>query len=142
MCRAILTMMIFTSLSKKKVPINIALNTTHSATASKKDGDRQKVDHLNKLIESKDADFEYDKNGNLIKAREDKKTTRYRYDALNRLVEACEEGEFRARYSYDSFHRRTSKTIERWEHKHWKNRARGALLVSARAGSGCCRSSR
>ncbi len=94
----------------------------------KKDGDRQKVDHLNKLVESKDADFEYDKNGNLIKAREDKKTTRYRYDALNRLVEACEEGEFRARYSYDSFHRRTSKTIERWEHKHWKKESEVRFL--------------
>jgi RHS repeat-associated protein len=76
-----------------------------------------KIDPLNKITRTHDVLlkhdelFCYDKNGNLTEKQENGHTTTYRYDALNRLIEAKEAGVFTAEYLYDSLNRRLSKKI-------------------------------
>jgi RHS repeat-associated protein len=69
------------------------------------------LDSLNEITKTSDSALNYDRNGNLIEKKENGHTIQYRYDALNRLIEAKEEGVFLAEYLYDSFGRRLSKTI-------------------------------
>ena len=79
-----------------------------------KDGKRYKLDDHNRITKSDEAEFRYDANGNMIKKYQGEKVTRYAYDALNRLIEVEEEKNFKARYTYDSFNRRQTKTLYSW----------------------------
>ncbi len=58
---------------------------------------------------------QYDIVGNLIKKEHQNKTTIFRYDALNRLIEAFQEQAFKVEYAYDALHRCMSRTVFCWK---------------------------
>lgn len=64
----------------------------------------------NSLNQITKTGFLYDLNGNLIERVKDHQTIRYRYDALDRLVE-INQGGVATQFTYDSFNRCLSKTM-------------------------------
>lgn len=86
-----------------------------------KNGTKATINTLNQTLSQGNAHYLYDKNGNLIEKREDQKTTLYRYDALNRLIEVSLNEGFQIKYSYDAFHRRMTRTCSVWntQTKQW-----------------------
>ena len=69
------------------------------------------IDSLNRIKKTDSADFTYDKNGNLIEKIESGKKTTFRYDALDRLIEANIDGDVRAEYLYNASNLRQSKKV-------------------------------
>jgi len=76
-----------------------------------KDGSACKSNDLNQLLEQEDLGFKYDLNGNMIEKKTGEATTRFEYDALNRLTTAYTPTDTIS-YRYDSFDRRLSKNDE------------------------------
>ena len=73
-----------------------------------KNGDAWQVNELNELLSTDRAVCCYDLNGNLISKRTPEATVQFRYDALNRLIEATTE-KMRYRMVYDPLGRRLRK---------------------------------
>lgn len=73
------------------------------------DGKNYQLNALHQVMKADNCQYEYDRNGNLIKKIEGKKVTEYSYDGLNRLTSVVQEG-VRTKYQYDAFHRRISKS--------------------------------
>lgn len=76
---------------------------------------------LNQMVATKNSNYTYDSNGNLLAKTSNNKTTEYGYDALNRLVTVTDTGNT-TRYTYDAFHRRLTKDSYRWDNttSSWK----------------------
>ncbi len=77
------------------------------ANRQSKNNDLYSVDSKNKLLNTKENAFTYDKNGNLIQQVTPKHTMRFAYDALDRLIKVS-DGKQEIAYCYDNFHRRIS----------------------------------
>jgi RHS repeat-associated protein len=74
-----------------------------------KDAEPNSIDPLNRLLSDGVSTFSYDRNGNCISENRSGKIFQYQYDALNRLITVTFDRE-KYCYTYDSFHRRVSKT--------------------------------
>lgn len=74
---------------------------------------------LNQLVSTSEAEFRYDKNGNMIARTQDNHTTQYLFDALNRLIEVIDENQY-VTYLYDSFNRRLKKTLYEKSDGQWQ----------------------
>lgn len=74
-----------------------------------KDSQIYTVNDLNQLLHQKEWDYHYDANGNLRLKSSDQEKVEFHYDALDRLIEV-KNGPDITTYTYDSFHRRLSKT--------------------------------
>ena len=70
------------------------------------------INTLNQLLETDDASFVYDKNGNLIKQITEDYTINYFYDSLDRLLKVEKENDYVLEFSYDPFNRRISKSTK------------------------------
>lgn len=68
------------------------------------------VNEYNELIEFNDIHCDYDVNGNIIKKESPSGTWQYKYDALNRLIEAGKD-EYKVTFLYDPFGRRLKKNV-------------------------------
>jgi len=79
-------------------------DSAHNRTS--KDDTPYEIEDLHTLISTDKSQFTYDPNGNPIT----KNSTSYLYDALGRLTEVIEKNR-RLVFTYDSFHRRMSKTL-------------------------------
>jgi RHS repeat-associated protein len=75
---------------------------------------------LNQLISSSQATYTYDLNGNLIHKQESEKQTHYTYDALGRLLTLEVLNETLLAFTYDSHHRRLTKTTALWCDSQWQ----------------------
>lgn len=106
-------------------------NRTH------KDGQPYHVNGLNQLVEANGEHYTYDANGNLI--YQSGKNIRYQYDALNRLMEAECEKQWKAEYAYDPFHRRIAKTLYTWsaENRAWSRPLKMHYLYDGELEIGC-----
>lgn len=67
------------------------------------------VNDLNQLLHQSEWNYHYEANGNLKLKSNSTENIAYRYDALDRLIEVKNGPNFTT-YTYDSFHRRLSKT--------------------------------
>ncbi len=67
------------------------------------------VNALHQLCVQGNQQYVYDKRGNLYEKTQEGQTTRYTYDALNRLT-GVESAQGKTTYQYDALHRRLSKT--------------------------------
>jgi len=74
--------------------------------------DIYEINNLNQLLETDDASFVYDKNGNLIKQITEDYTINYFYDSLDRLLKVEKENDYVLEFSYDPFNRRISKSTK------------------------------
>lgn len=75
-----------------------------------KDSDPYRIDTLNQLLSTDDADYSYDGNGNITRKKGQHHEYGYQYDALNRLVKVVTDELF-IEYTYDLFNRRLSKRV-------------------------------
>jgi RHS repeat-associated protein len=78
----------------------------------KKDSTSYEVNTLNQIIKQGDTSYVYDYNGNLIQKNLGGKVSSYRYDALDRLIKIETPDKKTITYTYDSFNRRMSKTVQ------------------------------
>ena len=78
------------------------------------------INALNQLLSRGDTEYEYDPNGNLLRKTTPTEETFYRYDPLDRLIEVEFPARQLIRFSYDSFHRRISKTSYHWHNNFWE----------------------
>ncbi|MCB1135062.1 MAG: RHS repeat-associated core domain-containing protein, partial [Chlamydiia bacterium] len=81
------------------------------------DGQRCEVDALNRLLRHGQTLLAYDARGNLISEEGPDTFRRYRYDALNRMIEVESPGKERVEYRYDAFGRRLSRLAWTWDGK-------------------------
>ena len=78
-------------------------------------GQSWKVNALNQVVQTPDASFVYDANGNIIEKILDGKSVFYQYDALNRLTRVEFPGEQAISYLYDAFDRRMEQRLWEWQ---------------------------
>lgn len=78
-------------------------------------GQTWKVNALNQLIQTPQASFVYDANGNLIERHLKNESILYGYDALNRLVRVEYPKQKAFTYIYDAFHRRIGQQCWEWK---------------------------
>lgn len=77
-----------------------------------KNGNQQEINSLNQLLHETGSEYTYDLNGNLKQVSSNSGKIYYRYDGLDRLIEVFDDNGSIAKYSYDPFHRRLSKTTK------------------------------
>ena len=75
-----------------------------------KNGSSYTLDNTNKLLTDANDAFVYGKNGNLFEHATPTKTTKFTYDALDRLIQVS-DGTQEVRYYYDNFHKRIARSI-------------------------------
>jgi RHS repeat-associated protein len=74
------------------------------------------INALNQIVKAGDTEYIYDVNGNLIETKNSSSSqVHYRYDGLNRLVTVSQNKNFYVTFTYDPFHRRTSKISYKWD---------------------------
>lgn len=83
----------------------------------KKDGQAEKVNALNQVLESGSASYKYDKNGNLIFLNKENEEWTFSYDALDRLIAANgksleDKVSVEIAYLYDGFNRCIGRVAE------------------------------
>ncbi|MBU1164760.1 hypothetical protein KKA15_04325, partial [Patescibacteria group bacterium] len=69
-------------------------------------------DDENKLTSYDGITYNYDNNGNLITKNDNGSLTNYTWDYENRLIEVVGAALASARYDYDPFGKRLSKTVD------------------------------
>ena len=79
-----------------------------------KDGRTHLHNTLNQLISDGSSGHTHDLSGNLICKSAGDQQVSYRYDALNRLIEAVQEDHLSVQFNYDAFNRRTAKKTFQW----------------------------
>jgi RHS repeat-associated protein len=100
-----------------------------------------RYDAANQLVERGSLSYRYDAAGNQIekidaRLAEPQRTTRYEYDAFNRLVQVTDgAGAVLARYTYDPFDRRLSKTLGDGAVTHYLPSAWGLLAEADHTGA-------
>ncbi|MBN4066787.1 RHS repeat protein [Simkania negevensis] len=87
---------------------------------TKKNGATYNKNIRNELLSDGAYQYIYDANGNIVQKQTGAQSIQYRYDPLNRLVEAEEEKNIKIVFSYDPFDRRTSKTTYQWKGEGWQ----------------------
>lgn len=91
---------------------------------TEKDGKKYSINCLNELLSDTDQTYVYDLNGNPIEIHCQDGVTTFKYDTLDRLLQAsC--GDERVVYTYDAQHRRMSKKTLRKDpsSKQWKTQS-------------------
>jgi RHS repeat-associated protein len=100
-----------------------------------------RYDAANQLVERGSLSYRYDAAGNQIekidaRLAEPQRTTRYEYDAFNRLVQVTDgAGAVLAAYTYDPFDRRLSKTLGDGAVTHYLPSAWGLLAEADHTGA-------
>lgn len=84
-----------------------------------KDGLQRRHNALNQIVTISEAQYVYDKNGNLIEQRVGGTVVKYQYDAIDRLIAVTQDQVMQTKYAYDSFHRRISKECFVWNENKW-----------------------
>ncbi len=80
------------------------------------------INALNQVVQTADAEYQYDVNGNICQKRQGETCWIYEYDALNRLVRVTQNHQKAVEYHYDTFHRQFAQLIYVWstERSQWK----------------------
>lgn len=80
------------------------------------------INGLHQLVNTHEASYSYDQNGNVTKKRSSEGIVNFFYDALDRLVRVEKEGTFALTYLYDSFNRRIEEKTWKWvkEDREWR----------------------
>ncbi|MFT5319417.1 MAG: RHS repeat-associated protein, partial [Chlamydiales bacterium] len=79
-----------------------------------KNGQRNRNNFADALIQDGNFDFAYDACGNMIQKSSTSSEVKYRYDAYDRLIEVCEADNLQVLFEYDGLHRRTRKKTFSW----------------------------
>ena len=85
-----------------------------------KDDSPYTLNDLNQLLSTDTTHWTYDQNGNPLSKTTADTETHYTYDALDRLITVTQNETFRLQFTYDSLHRRLSKTLYLWKNSHWE----------------------
>ncbi len=85
------------------------------STLLKKDDRETSTNALYQILSHGETVYVYDQVGRLIQDPR----YRYEYDGFDRLFALEEPGKTRTQYTYDSWHRRTQKTLFSWENNEW-----------------------
>ncbi|MGK0184161.1 MAG: RHS repeat-associated protein [Halioglobus sp.] len=80
-----------------------------------KNGQRNRNNFADALIQDASFDFAYDACGNMIQKSSGSSEVKYRYDAYDRLIEVCEADNLQVLFEYDGLHRRTRKKTFSWD---------------------------
>ena len=83
---------------------------------------------IHALIQAGSTSYTHDPNGNPLTKTTPTAQTHYKYDALDRLIEITQENSWRLTFSYDSFHRRTTRTLYRYKNEEWSKQAHHNFL--------------
>lgn len=85
-----------------------------------KDNETYAYNHFHELLTKGNTHYKYDLNGNLIEKIMGNSSFKYRYDALDRLIQVAKDDNLIIDYSYDSFYRRLTKTTQVLDEGKWK----------------------
>lgn len=93
---------------------------------------------LHALVHAGNTTYTYDRNGNPLIKKTSTSQTQYKYDALDRLIEVTEENEYRLVFTYDSFHRRMTKTLYSSNNGNWSKSTHLNFLYDQEKEIGAC----
>ncbi len=97
---------------------NYSYDTLHNRTA--KDQKTYTLNNANQLLATSTTHYQYDESGYPLSKKTKDATIYYTYDGLGRLTLAENPKTWRIAFTYDSFHRRLSKTIHTYIDNAWK----------------------
>ncbi|MDX8430226.1 MAG: RHS repeat-associated core domain-containing protein (plasmid) [Candidatus Algichlamydia australiensis] len=83
-----------------------------------KNDDSYEITSLNQISTTDDFNFEYDPNGNPTSAETNSTNIKYKYDALDRLIQ-IKTPITKTTYTYDPWHRRTSQQTSHKQNNEW-----------------------
>lgn len=93
---------------KSFFPHQYSYDSSHNRHS--KDNETYQFNNHNELLATGQSTYTYDQNGNTVTKKTPSSSITYKYDALDRLIEVTEGNLQKILFSYDSLHRRISKT--------------------------------